>query len=323
MKTLKQKLIATVGKLLPEITAPGLKYSTTLESIINQKNLGSNLYDDKASVTIIVFSKDRAIQLHALLASFYELVNGDAEVKILYTASTKEHRDAYNKLKRIFSKTAVSFKLEESFRADLCDVLNNITTTKTMFLVDDLLFKEPLDLGEFIKYNTSYFVPSLRMGNHLTYSYTTRRKQPLPVFVNSSNTPTNKLVWKWEDGELDWGYPLSVDGHLFDTLEIKTIINNLEFKAPNSLEESMQRYNPIFKTRYGLAFKQSVIINVPNNKVQQENNNHAGSLSTNFLLQKWQEGYQIDYKKLRHIRNISAHQEIDIEFIKFETEYSL
>jgi hypothetical protein len=319
MSVLKRKLVKVVGKLLPEVSRLRSSYNRALENIINHRNLANCQPEAGASVSIIIFSKDRAIQLHALLASFFDLVRGKATIKVLYTASTKAHVAAYDKLKLMFGQADVSFRLEQNFRDDLLHTLAEVSTDKLMFLVDDIIFTEPLDLEDFIRYNTNYFVPTLRMGDHLTYSYTTRQQQPLPEFISGVVSASDMLVWKWQEGQLDWAYPLSVDGHLFDTQEMRTIIQMLDFRAPNSLEESMQLFNPIYKTRHGLAMKKSVILNIPINKVQQENDNHAGNQSTDYLLTKWQQGYGINFRKLRHFRNESAHQEVNLEFEKIDT----
>lgn len=288
-----------------------------LEGIINIRNLeASESVDSNSNVSIIIFSKDRAIQLHALLASFFELVKGDATIYVLYTISDYEHETAYEDVRKIFKEQNVKFIKEKDFRRDLIEVLDAISTKKMFFLVDDIIFTEPFELSDFIKYNTKKYVPSLRMGRNLTYAYTTQQEQPLPNFIRDELADNNKFIWKWENGSLDWGYPLSVDGHLFDSREIGTLIKNSNFKAPNTLEESLQLYNNIYKTRYGLCYNKSVIVNIPCNKVQLENNNISGNMTPTTLLSKWNEGYQIDYKKLFSYNNISAHQDIELEFIK-------
>ena len=314
---LKNTAIRLIKKVFPEIDSTSTAYSQALVDIINHRNLIPTS-EPQNGVTIIVFSKDRAIQLHALLASFFKLVKGKAELKVLYTASTPEHKVAYQKLESIFANRGVAFTFESDFREDLIRLLDQVRASKLMFLVDDIVFKAPLDLDELTAHNTNLFVPTLRMGSHLTYCYPRKVEMPLPSFLNGIVDDPDKMVWRWRDGKVDWTYPLSVDGHLFDANEMRIIIESLQFKAPNSLEESMQLFNPIYQKRYGLAFKDSVILNIPINKVQQENDNHAGSLSTEYLLQKWLDDYQINYRKLLHFRNTSAHQEVELEFIKLE-----
>lgn len=297
------------------------QYSRALEEISNIRNTKELLQSCPSTVSVIIFSKDRAIQLHALLSSFFELVEGHIEIFILYTASDKNHSASYEQVFSIFKGKSIQFKEEKNFRTDLLELLNNISTNKLFFLVDDIVFTEPFIISDFINYNTDMFVPTLRLGGNLSYSYTTQEHQPLPVFLDDVVKVPNKLIWIWENGLFDWGYPLSVDGNLFDTNEIRILIKHSDFKAPNSLEESLQVFNSIYKTRYGLAFKKSVIVNIPCNKVQVENDNIAGSISTGTLLKKWQEGYQIDYRNIFHFKNTSAHQEINFKFIKRDPEF--
>ena len=51
----------------------------------------------------IVFSKDRALQLHALLCSYSEKVATPVPLRILYCVSTPEHQKAYDEIMEIFS----------------------------------------------------------------------------------------------------------------------------------------------------------------------------------------------------------------------------
>lgn len=268
-------------------------------------------------VNIIVFSKDRVIQLHALLSSFYTNVAQPVTVQVLYFASTQEHELAYKQVQQLFREQNIIFVKEKKFKEDLIQLVNNLTVSRLLFLVDDILFVEPFDLKEITKYPTEKFVPSLRMGKHLNFSYTVQLPQPLPPFLpNILPDESDKIVWNWADGKLDWNYPLSVDGHLFSVQEIKLMLPLLDFKAPNSLEEAMQLFKPFYLRKLGVAYQKAKIINIPCNKVQEENDNIAEEVTPEYLLGQWQRGYQIDYSKLFKFINTSAHQYIPFHYVK-------
>ena len=97
---------------------------------------------------------------------------------------------------------------------------------------------------------------------------------------------------------------------------MKVLVEELEYKAPNSFEEALQLMNPLYSKRLGLCYKESVIINNPCNKVQLENNNIAGQVSIHELNDKWVEGLRINYKEYKGIANESAHQELLLSFIE-------
>ena len=52
----------------------------------------------KQGVAGIVVSKDRALQLYSLLSTYRELVTNPAPLTVIYTASTIEHRNAYQEV---------------------------------------------------------------------------------------------------------------------------------------------------------------------------------------------------------------------------------
>ncbi|MGZ6248793.1 MAG: hypothetical protein ACXWMC_04160, partial [Syntrophales bacterium] len=114
----------------------------------------------------------------------------------------------------------------------------------------------------------------------------------------------------WDEGKLDWGYPLSVDGHFFARREMATMAALLSYSTPNSFEDQLQIFKPFFHNRYGVGNKKSKIVNIPCNRVQTEINNLCGDNHQDELLKEWQKGYQIDYAKLYGFVNESAHQDV-------------
>ncbi|MFV9644264.1 MAG: hypothetical protein ACNYWU_00440 [Desulfobacterales bacterium] len=267
----------------------------------------------------IVFSKDRALQLHALISSYLEKVVLPVPLHILYNTSTPLHRKAYDEVRELFSNNNISLIKQDSdnsFRSNLISLLKSVHSEKIFFLVDDVLFVENFDIEDFVKFDTDKFVPTLRMGLNLKKCYTIQKDQPLPELIPDIIKDKDKITWKWYQGVYDWSYPLSLDGHFFSTQEIATMIQLTDFSAPNTLEDQLQKFRRFFLFRKGIAYKKSRIINIPCNKVQIENKNLYGDLHQDFLLEQWQQGYQIDFRSLYGFMNESAHQEITFRFIK-------
>ncbi|MDY6825257.1 MAG: glycosyltransferase family A protein [Thermodesulfobacteriota bacterium] len=273
----------------------------------------------------IVFSKDRAMQLHGLLSSYLEQVTPVQPVTVLYDASTESHHRAYADVIEIFLNTSDMIEFVDqteaigkcarrkrmgAFKAVLLDILLGADAGKVFFLVDDLVFIEPVDMKALLAIDTSRFVPSLRLGKNLSRCYVVDKVQPLPVFVDSPATHPDMIAWKWKSGELDWAYPLSVDGHLFDRREIAAMAALIPFSAPNTFEDRLQWFLPFFENRLGVAYKKSRIVNIPLNRVQKDIDNRFGTVHQDDLLEKWQSGYQIHYEKLYRFYNESVHQEM-------------
>ena len=287
---------------------------TALYRYRSQKKERSCLYP----VECIIFSMDRALQLHALLSSYFEQVANPVPVHVLYRVSSRRHQQAYEELVSLFSRKDVRFVCQQSpetFRTQTLEILESLQSEKMFFLVDDDLFINPVDIGDFTRGNPYTEVWSLRLGGHLTRSYMVGQDQPLPPPILGVVPEEDKLRWCWKDGKLDWGYPISVDGHLFATDEILSMAKVVPFNSPNTLEANLQVFNVVFLPRYGVSYRQSKIINIPCNKVQQDNKNRFGNIQQDYLLEQWLKGNQIDYRKLYGLRPKSVHEEVSLSFI--------
>ncbi|RPJ74321.1 MAG: hypothetical protein EHM20_10795, partial [Alphaproteobacteria bacterium] len=133
----------------------------------------------------IIFSMDRALQLHALLSSYFEKVSPPVPVHILYRTSSTTHQKAYDEVFSLFDDYqmfAVHQKSKDSFKNQLIAILESIQAEKVFFLVDDILFIEDVDISDFSKIDARTNVASLRMGANLKRAYTTQKNQELPQF---------------------------------------------------------------------------------------------------------------------------------------------
>ena len=270
-----------------------------------------------ALISAVVFSKDRAMQLHALLTSFFETKIGECEIVVIYKSSTATHKRAYDEVIKIFGEQVKFVEQEKypAFRDCLGQVVSQLPIGKIFFLVDDIVFTEVVDYQFLASLDVSDTVFSLRMGDHLNYSYVVDANQPLPQTLEFEN---EYLVWQWREGKLDWGYSLSVDGHIFSTSEVLLWIKYFEFFSPSSFENSLQKLKHLYREKRGMSFRKARIVNIPVNKVQDEVNNIHGSIHQDDLLQQWLDGMAIDTGKFRGWVNQSVHQEAVLNMIKRE-----
>jgi hypothetical protein len=278
-------------------------------------------YKSEYPAECIVFSRDRALQLHALLASYSEKKVRPIPIHVLYHSSTSSHQKAYQEVIEIVSNDCFSFIKQDSdnsFQKDLRSLLAAIRSDKIFFLVDDVVFIEDFDVRDFAKFDTDKFVPTLRMGLNLCKCYTLQQEQPLPELQSNLIEDDDKTTWKWNEGVYDWSYPLSVDGHLFSTQEMRAMTELIDFSAPNTYEDQLQKFRRFFSCRLGVGYRKSKIVNIPCNKVQTENKNLYGNVHQDYLLEQWEKGFQMDYRQLYGYVNESAHQEIPFGFIKRE-----
>jgi len=278
------------------------------------------------SVAGIVFSKDRPLQLDALLRTFRTLASGDVSLTVIYAASTERYRDAYLELMGLHESGATRFLAESEhggFRASLGDVLDKLTSDAVFFLVDDIVFIERVDIERLARLAVEGFVPSMRLGRNVTYSYVVTRRQKLPPMkplarsgpASAAGGDEELWAWKWRSGELDWAYPLSLDGNVFVAKEIRECIQSLDFSAPNTLEDALQSANQRFRHRWGVCYRKSRLVNLPINRVQDEVLNLHGLVHQDDLLAMWNRGLRLDTSTLLGFNNVSVHEEAPLTFV--------
>jgi hypothetical protein len=276
--------------------------------------------NDEVWLSCIVFSKDRPLQLDALLQSYFKCVkNSNARLVIMYFASTPLFQQGYDILKKKWSLKA-DF-VDESivgFKPSFLSELGKIKTSHLFFLVDDIVFTRSVDLNDLKTFAFQGAIPSLRLGSHLKFCYTMNLPQPLPTFRRIVSPGKELLLeWDWKSGEFDWGYPFSLDGNIFSTEEIKFLARGLDYRAPNTLERALNGLCRFYDGRKGVCFEKSKLLNIPANKVQTENANHsANSISPIVACEKWLEGNVIDVDRYENIENISAHQSVPLYIVR-------
>lgn len=323
---MRQHICNIANAILRPLKIIALKAKDLSELLLFKENL-ITLYNDrcnwgretKREIVCVVFSKDRAMQLHAFLTSLYEKITPSITTHVLYYTSSQAHQQSYDELQQLHLGFPIQFhrqKNSNSFRNDLIPLLNDCHESNIIFFVDDIVVTEKIDLNDLLQFDPDKFVPSLRMGRNISKNYTTNSQQPLPDFKNGLTTDSDKIIWRWREGILDWGYPLSVDGHIFLRQEILSMLKLLRFSAPNTLEDVLQGFLPLFTNRFGVAYTKSKIMNIPCNKVQEENKNFHGNIHQYLLLKKWQDGFAIDLENVYGYINKSPHEEIDIRFLK-------
>jgi hypothetical protein len=260
----------------------------------------------------IIFSKDRPLQLQALLQSMAEFTSGIAEQTVIYHTTDAAYAKAYEQLKNNFPN--IRFVPEKSFREDLIRILDDTRTSCVFFLVDDIIFLDSVDFRNLPHSYANTSVYSLRLHPGVTDSYMLKQSQKTPDFQEVEN---GLLEFSWGVGGIDWCYPLSVDGHIFVTQEILYMIRCSNFKAPNSLEASLQSYTPsITKRKTGICFKTPRIVNFPLNRVQSEFDNSSGELDPREFLRLFNDGYEIDFERYEGGLFRSVHVEAELHFKK-------
>jgi len=252
------------------------------------------------SATGVVFSRDRALQLHALLESWFANVRGQARLVVLWTISDRAHEASYRDLMAIWGER-VEWVREESFRDDLVRLVDQAGSSHLFFLTDDGIVLRPFSLEDVLLPDPGRRVFSLCHAPDLTWCFILGRAQEVPPLRSVGQ---NLLAWNWADGQTgtDWNFPLSVDGKFFARQEMSLLLRELPFRTPNTLEQALQVYQPLFVGRQGVCFSGAALVNVPCNAVQtQFRNPVTGAHSSGELNARWREGKRIAWEDFQEL----------------------
>lgn len=270
-----------------------------------------------SKTTGIIFSRNRPLQLDATIRSLLMRTNIDDLVVIhkydgVFEYSIKELEAKYG--------DRVRFVKQGNFITDTYEAVYN-GGDYTVFFTDDLIITRYFDkfeceaiLGEF----NDIVCFSLRLGVNLTKCYSLQISQPLPEFIPNEYSI---LKWYWRSGVGDWGYPLSVDGHVFRKNFVLALLKvSDDAKTPNFLESKWSTFSGSIPMPIMASFKYSCLVNVPHNRVQDDfKNRNEGGVPEHFL-RLFEQGFRIDVGKLYGFNNASCHQPISFDIYKEDSK---
>jgi hypothetical protein len=261
---------------------------------------------------LIIFSKNRACQLNLLIDSLKE--NSPHlfdNISVLYKTDNIDYDLGYEKLKKNYSY--INYVREVNFRNDLINLIDD-NVEATTFMVDDAVVYKPvmvkkIDIIKPVVENFMIF--SLRLGKNCNYSHPANLHYELGEHEIDGEYMTFDYT-KQQNG--DFRYPLSTDGHIFNTKLIKDLLIEIDFINPNTLEAFLQRFvvtNSIPKIMK--SFTESKLVSIPVNLVNDTFNNRHGlefGISEKELNDRFLSGEFIDLNSLKFSNINGPHKEI-------------
>ena len=272
---------------------------------------------------LLVFSYDRPLQLYSFLESLEQYCKGLGSVTVLYRASSERYNQGYLLVAQEFNYVHFiqqqANNAENNFRQLTLEILDKLPSNYSIFAVDDIIVKDTIDINECIYYleQTQAYGFYLRLGTHLYECYPHCKlgldtcKQPVPPHKLVTNTI---LRWDFTTGSGDWCYPNTLDMTVYKKSEICPVLSRLIFNSPNTLEEQWSQKFPV--NTQGLCYITSKIVNIPLNKVQQDQDNpHMNLYTVSELLELFLQGLKINCAPLYNSINKAAHTEYTPVFI--------
>lgn len=262
--------------------------------------------DDRPPVTCIVFSKDRAMQLDACLRSIERLSPYGGPIVVIYRATNPAFGEGYEALD---VGPRVRLVAESDFRRDVLDVLSSGADYFAFHTDDDIFFRTistaPIPPPGFAAF-------SLRLGTNTTQSYALNRSQKPPAMRSREDL----VAWDWTRADGDFGYPLSLNGHVLSAQLLLRLLRRARFSNPNHLEAELHVRRHLVPP-WMLAFRESSVVSIPANIVTSTHTNRAGTdpeLSPSALNERFLAGQRIDAGAMDFSSVRGAHQEIPLVF---------
>jgi GT2 family glycosyltransferase len=125
-------------------------------------------------------------------------------------------------------------------------------------------------------------------------------------------TPPPATTWHWQGMEGDWGYPMSLDGHIFRTAQIAPLLERLPYRNPNELEAVLADA-PLALAKV-TCFDVARIVNVPDNRVQDTAPNRHGGGSAARFTPALLAGRRLDLEPFVGLAVPSVHHEMPLRF---------
>ena len=271
-------------------------------------------------IDCVIFTKDRACQLDALLRSINDNFKELTNITIIFKASNPNFLKGYKILHRKFPK--YRWVVENNLISDIKNVVSGFSQTYCMMFVDDEMvirdqpIIKPLSL---LAQKPQIHCLSLRMGTNVNYTYTASMESPPPPFTKYSHDDTVLHQWEWGklNGNADWGYPSCVNSHLYRTSFFKPLIVNMTYKTVNAMEGAFNGNRPKFPPHM-ICFTEPKTISVANNVVQnnKSRNSNKPEFTPESLNKKFLDGNVIDIKQFYNLKINMATFDKDYTFIK-------
>ena len=274
-------------------------------------------------ISAIIFSRDRPAQLDLLLASLdRNAPSVFSPVTVIFHASDYDYAHGYVTCRR--EHPGVRFVEENEFRQDFFHVLDLVDTPLvTTFCDDDVLYR-PMPAfsirGSTVRLCEAEDVLcfSLRLGFNTGNCYPLRRMQGLPAFVSRYDVYGQLLAWPWRNGDGDYSYAGSLDGHVWRIDDLRALIGDRPFTNPNELEDALVQGCTLAPFATMACYPQSVLVGIPANRV---NETHLGNRygeehfeSERSLNSRYLEGKRLDLDAIRADKVTGAHTELELKW---------
>lgn len=270
-------------------------------------------------IELLVWSKDRACQLHLLLESIERFARDIFTVTVIYKSSNDDYQKAYDDL---FDEFDNALPYREMGDANLTYwtkwFINSPRTENIAFTTDDtIIYRDVPSLEKWLHLiNGEIATFSLRYGLNTTLqNYHTGEYQPALALYDKGDCDTISWMFAHYHPLHNYGYPFGLDMHIYKQAMIQGLTKYENFKTTNELE-SMLFHKSRIVPQMIRSFEHSVAVNIPCNNMSGVTiacKDHG--YSTEYLNEQYLAGKRLNLDKLCETKIIGCHQEIPLELV--------
>lgn len=226
-------------------------------------------------------------------------------INVLYK-ETEEYKLAYDFLKTKKSVKGVIFHKENNFKDDFLAILG--LKKYTCLLTDDSLFFRDSSFIILPEENETF---SFRLGfNTLVQDHTVPTFQPplLPdgIFRNIVYWNPSKY-----GNHCNFGYPYSIDGHIYQTINLSNILMAPEYRSTNDMEGILNNHRDRIHRIY--SHTHSRLVNIPCNNIS--GLTRAGVFHS-YSMQELNSLFMSDkILNIKEVPIVGCHQELEFEVV--------
>ena len=190
----------------------------------------------------IIFSDNQPNLLHLTLKSLSDIFYDFNNTVVFYNHLTSDVKEAYKLLKDKNNET-IQWKdcSKLNFKKELIEFINETKEELILFFSEGDIIFENFSIKEIQSNmeNNENLCFSLRLGENVTFCNRLNVKNVIEPLHKTNNI----IQWNWKKHYLDFGYPFSLNGHIFRTKEIKKLIKKIKFDNYIELESSLQLFD--------------------------------------------------------------------------------
>jgi len=274
--------------------------------------------------SILFFSRNRAMQMHAALESYcrYCEYADAATITVLYRADTDQYKRQYDILAKRWP--GVRWQQETAFAANFGLWLGHDSEHSALW-VDDIIFVRPWswkDVRETLKQQPDAIGFALRFGRGLNWHYLRQFSHGEPAEWKKAKGAKSVLYYEWGLAPREYDYPLEVSSSIYRTAELHDLLRCLPKGPanPNELEAMLSGLRPKMARilPHVLCYDTPRAFMLPCNRVQDVYANAAGreyGYTTEQLADLFDIGQKIDISEFDDIAINSTHMERPSGFV--------